>query len=363
MSILDFLNNKQDFFKLAECIDFLDLCKITVEERDILNKYRLEFNVKNINSTVSRYNKILELCKLPIFIESNRSKSYLENAILFGVRSNSYSSKDLFLLDKESSSIIVDTSSLTSYLKDIDFDIFANKKSDSLLKDSLAKYKIFNLNSLKKEVFSFIQSKNDELVKKNYSMLCELGRKDLDEDCIKNNAISKVNKLYVFDKSLDDLNANYVLDSNIDIFYNTTDNYYHILILYLRDKNALEDLINSVFYRFINSNSHKAIDLNQTVYKDKILRETLNELEPINKTDVSLNTTKEIIKSLKLAGKTVVVNGQKCINYTDTYAFPNLSVGRYSDNKIEFDKIETISFGRKILFDKSKFLADFKANN
>lgn len=344
MRFLDYIEGKVDFLEIVDLLDLVDTNKLSKDDCEKLS-------VVNIK-------EVIALCKYPVSLDLYNHNDYIKDIVLY--KAISYSNKeDFFIVDKDSKAIIIDIDSISYKFMYINYEVFKINEIKNLIKDSIGDYKIYDINSLNLEVLNTIKDKTNMLLEINYDDIYKKGE-DLIDDKTIDRITNDIKIKYIYDKEIINPEFDYVFSDSSSVFnyYNNKKNYF--IILYLRDKAKILELVEEEFYRAVKDDNYRVQSLNKEFYMYEKTKEISCELISHNKEDIYLNQCKAIISAVKLAGKTVTVNGTKYDNFTDNSGlFTEIEIGSYRTGHIKIKDIKTVSFGRKILFDLDKFTAEF----
>lgn len=361
MSFVDYIENKKDFLTCNDVKDLFDVSTFKEESIDTFNKYFED-----------RKDYKYSIAKIPIGIPSEiekHTKYYLmtfDNAISFKIIK--YSSNDpLFLLDRETKSIIIFDDCYNWELNLLNFELYKENENDNIINyliSNIGEYTIYNFKNIYKEMLNYINIVQEELIKENYNTLYENGRIQVDPN---NDSymLNKIKKDYICHKLFKNdeyINSFDYLSTNIDsVFKRFYDKRCFFLVKYLRDKEYIKELIIKEFNKVLEDiNNDKKIHLNKIFYESERYKELyeLNKLDIEN--DIELNKYKAIYEATFETGNTIRVNGEKVENYVNTSDKLNeLSIGRYGES-ILFQDIKTLSFSRKELFNSDKYNQEYQ---
>lgn len=347
MNFLDYIEGKIDFLKINDLLDLIDLTKLSEDDLVKVNE--------------SAKDNIICLCKYPISTDNYDFKNYLNEVVLY--KYINYANKqDFFIVDKNTKSIIIDISNIVYQFSTINYEVFNKKVINDLLKDSIGDYKLYDAQCLNLEVLRFIDDKTDELIQLNYDKIYMDGKSSITDEMKSIEQITNDIKInYIYDKEISKPKLDYVFNDSSSVFNYYQDKKNYFMILYLRDKNNVLDMIDEEFYKAINSNNYRVQSLNREFYMYEKRKEIAGKLKSYNENDIYLNQFKEIISAIKLAGKTVTINGNKYDNRIDSSRYyTEIEIGSYKSGRIKIKDIKTVSFGKKVLFDLDEFKNNFK---
>lgn len=343
MSLLNYLNNEQDFLTKAELIDLVDINLLSKEEQE---KY------KNFKASV----KYLTMAKAPIYQSKvfDEDDKVLKDAILY--KECSYSSMDKYFLFDKTLNVLIHYEKLSYTLNNYFYEIIDKIDYKYLLnfaKKQLENLTIYSSSDIINEYIDFINKKEQELIQENYSYIYEQGKKHVEDlEKLDKTITNELKVSYVYDQPLEKLGITYI--KNFDsVFYNQQDKHDFFMIKYLRDKDYISQLVEEEFYKSLQEkNRNKYTE--ERFYKSERKKELYNELRQSFEVDKKLKLYRAIYEATKLAGKTITVNGNKYDNnILKSLNVDHIEIGHY--DSIKFEDVKTITFGRKVLFDINNY--------
>lgn len=373
MNLIDCLKNKdickdvindRDFLRTVYLFDLIDLNKLNQEQLDLINNYK-ENEYKHYLENVEDYwiyNDWKTLKVVPIrktqITKSTDPTEYIDNCFVCKILKRHRDYFDFIILDEESKTILVDFKLLQVELHGL---IFISDLSD-LLVANLNGYKVVSLEKTKENLLYSVKEKHIELLKDKYDYLYNQGKEQLTQQDL-DNINNIVNVHYVLDTPYvpDKSKVNYLLDTNFshfeDLYTFDTDirrNYF--VILYIRDKKGLLDMVKAEFNNVIDENSENTKHMHKIFCYYEVSKECNYSVKYYDflKKDKELNIYRDMILAIKKAGETVNINKnsyENKINISDKPQY--IYIGRKKG--IHLCEIKEISYRNKKLFDIEEY--------
>jgi hypothetical protein len=346
MSLINFVENRQDFLKVIEVFEFLDFS--TIDESFISDIYDV------LNNMRLRKQFVNEVCKMPTFLDGNRC---LADSVDFN-----FLNQLLFRVNRLTNTIIVDEMEVKSLIFMLAGPAIVSSEVYNLINDckivsELNGYSIYTKSSLKEEINKEVEAIVAQLIKDNFDSIFTHMRNEIlkttDMDSLNNECISKIKLHYFKDTKLKPRNLAGLLSLHSEPELSG------FIDSYLKDKHIFIRDVENAFYDMIFGDKCD-IYLKKLAFNDFVVYHMCLEMQDSIKEelafDYKLNKIKAVLKSLKSAGKTVTINGDKYENKltNDTSYY----IGDYNNN-IHVSNIETIKFGKKVLFDAEVFKKEF----
>ena len=289
MKFLDYIEGKIDFLEINDLFDLIDISKLSKED------------LKKVNE--NNENRIICLCKYPISTDNYDFKNYLNKVVLY--KYITYANKqDFFIVDKNTKSIIIDISNIEYQFRTINYEVFNRKLIYDLIKESIGDYKIYKAQSLNKEVLKAIEDKTDELIKLHYDSIYERGNSFIKDEIETIEQITNDIRInYILDIEISKPKLDYVFNDSYSVFNYYQDKKNYFMVLYLRDKSNVLDMVEDEFYKAINSDNYRVQSLNKEFYMYEKRKEIAGKLKSFNENDIYLNQFKSIISAIKLVSR------------------------------------------------------------
>lgn len=350
MSLMDYIKGNKDFCQLVDFLDLVDLKYFNEKELVHLEEYKL--NNKVINTS-----NIVNLSKYPIYLKSYDISKCLDNAIFYNVVNHSRK-EDCFVLDKQTKHIVLDKVNLYYLYSKIHY-LFNSKSEINFLKSIIDEYTILTIQDVKKEILSLIKHRQDELIKQNYDKLYNDGKNLINnEDDFIEKLENKIKSYFVLGVNIEDIkpNLSYMGRNNTRNKLNLDSNLNYFIVLYLRDKKEILNLIDTQFENFINEDSYDIKHQNEEFYMYEKMIEIYNDIKSDVEIDTDLIKFKTILSATKQAGKTITINDKKYDNHINKNCnVSKIEIGTYHSGYIQLKDIKTMKYGRKVLFDVEEF--------
>lgn len=338
---------------MSKFIDYIEN-----REEFLTNKILLEFFDEKVE--VMKDRKVyLPITKMMFNYSDNRETVYIEDVIKY---KNHKADKTLCVVDKNTKIIFINTDELMFSVKGVSYSVLQPLLDNNKLVKSMGDYKVVTIKDANEEFFNEIKLLEKTLNIMNKKLLLEKGEKFLeslntDIESEKNNMLIEMRNNYILDKDLfSKVETNFITCSYsekfYDILYRIKDHSLDKLILeYFRDKSAIMDMAKESYYNSIEKENSNVQNYLKVIFRDNLRKEVFEENKEIFKTDLDILRKKEILNTLKLAGKSVMINGKKYKNDVRVDYKSEIQIGdNYGNEYININNVEKIEFRGKTLY-------------
>lgn len=337
--LVDYIENKEEFLTNEMLLEFFDEKVEIVKDRKVyLSITKIMFNYLN---------------------HTERENVYVEDVIKYKTHK---SDNSLFVVDKYMKIIFINTKELIFSISGVSYSVLQSLLKSNKLVENIGDYKVISIENANNKFFNEIRDLEKRLNIENNKEIIEKGQEIFDKlkidiDYTKATLLRDIRSNYTLDKPLfkeiktDFISSNY--DSKIyDVFYKIKSNNLDKLVLeYFRDRTSIVNIATEEYYKSLDSDKYNTETFIKEIFTDNLRRNIFFENKEILEKDLDVLRKKQIINTLKLAGKTVVINNKKYKNCVRLNYKNEIEIGdNYGNEYIDIDSVEKIEFRGKVLY-------------
>lgn len=331
-----------------------------IENREefLTNKILLEFFNEKVELIKDR-KVYLPITKMVFSYTDNRETIYMEDVIKY---KNHKADNTLFVIDKNMKIIFINTDELIFSIKGLSYSVLQKLLDDGKLIKSIGDYKVITIKDANEEFFNELKVLEKTLNILNKKLLLEKGEKllnnlKMDIESEKNKMLIEIRNNYILERDLfSEVETSFITcnysEKFYDIIYKIKNNNLDKLILeYFRDKVTIMNMAKDAYYNSIEKQNGNVESYLKTIFRDNLRREIFEENKEIFEKDLDILKKKEILNTLKLAGKSVMINGKKYKNDVRVDYKSEIQIGdNYGNEYININDVEKIEFRGKTLY-------------
>jgi hypothetical protein len=365
MSFINFVENKQEFLKQLDLLDFVDLKSVNSSAIDLIHEY--------LHCTALKNQFVLGVKKYPVFISEYE---YIPDGVEF-----SYAGESFLYANRTSNTIIVDEIVFGKMLESLYYMILEwtcyglsksyQSRGDSALEEiqklnkpklleNVRRYKIYSKTNIQNEANIEINNILNKFVLENTDFVYEKLKKHIStykkEETLRDECRATIRFNYYLNTELEsELES---CDFSRVLYTNTEFKERKLLNLFITNKEIFAKEVINEFVNIINE-WDKGTFSTDMVFEQFAKYHMCKKLYPsviddLNN-DYELNKMRKAWEILKDVGKTVTINGEK---YTNKMTGKSYCIGG-PGKAIFAGDIKEIKFGKKILFTEEEFRKEF----